>query len=73
MKTPVSAELSAGITAFEIDGLSPANSIRTFRKYNIVASQSPYAISYTRLSPGIINDEEDVEKCLVAVRDIARS
>lgn len=33
----------------------------------MVASKSPYAISYARLSPSLLNTPEQVERCLAEV------
>lgn len=71
LKTPVDAAFSSGITAFEIRGLSPRDSVSTMRKYNIIASQAPYSRSYLRLSPGLLNDENEVDFCLETIRQLA--
>ncbi|MEM8499228.1 MAG: aminotransferase class V-fold PLP-dependent enzyme [Pseudomonadota bacterium] len=71
LKTPMDAGLSSGITAFEIRGLSPIDSVSTMRKYNIIASQAPYSRSYLRLSPGLLNDENEVDFCLETIRQLA--
>ncbi|MFK8020270.1 MAG: aminotransferase class V-fold PLP-dependent enzyme [Pseudomonadales bacterium] len=71
LKTPIDSRLSSGITAFEIEGLGPRDGVKTFREHNIIASQSPYAITYTRLTPGIINSEADVDYCLATARKLA--
>ncbi|MFK7734363.1 MAG: aminotransferase class V-fold PLP-dependent enzyme [Pseudomonadales bacterium] len=67
LKTPQESALSSGITAFEIRGLSPRDSVSTMRKYNIIASQAPYSRSYLRLSPGLLNDESEVDYCIETV------
>jgi len=73
LKTPIDSQLSSGITAFEIEGLGPRDGVKTFREHNIIASQSPYAITYTRLTPGIINSEADVDYCLATAHKLARA
>ena len=73
LKTPIDSQLSSGITAFEIVGLGPQSGVKTFRAHNIIASQSPYAITYTRLTPGIINSEADVDYCLATAHKLARA
>ncbi len=68
VKTPLNTEISSGITAFEVRGLSPRDSVSTLRKYGIIASQAPYSRSYLRLSPGLLNNEAEVDFCLDTIR-----
>lgn len=70
LHTPVSAELSSGINCFEIDGMTPAEVVARLYERNIVGSTSPYRTSYARLTPCIINTEEEVEACIRAVEEI---
>ena len=37
----------------------------------IVATVSPYATSYARLAPGLLNSPEEVDQVLAAVRSLA--
>jgi hypothetical protein len=37
----------------------------------VIASASPYKVSYPRLAPSLVNDEHQVEEALRAVRTIA--
>jgi isopenicillin-N epimerase len=37
----------------------------------VIASTSPYKVSYVRLSPSLVNDEHEIEAALRALRDIA--
>lgn len=39
----------------------------------IIASTSPYAVTYVRLAPSLVNTPEEVDTAIRAVRDIARS
>ena len=61
LHTPLSADLSAGIICFEVDGYQPEQVVEHFLGGNIIASTSPYRISYARLSPSLINNEREVE------------
>lgn len=65
--TPMSPELSAGIICFEVDGHTPTEVVEELREDGIVASTSPYRVSYVRLAPSIINDEEEVSRSVGAV------
>lgn len=71
LHTPMSDELSAGIVCFEVEGTSPNDVVRRLARERIVASTSPYAVSYARLAPGLLNDEQEVDICLKAVRAMA--
>lgn len=67
LHTPMSPELSAGIICFEVDGHTPTEVVEELREDGIVASTSPYPVSYVRLAPSIINDEDEVERSVGAV------
>lgn len=70
LRTPMSSALSAGIICFEIDGMAPDQVVERLHAKKIIASTSPYKISYSRLSFGVANSEADVERSLKAVRDL---
>jgi isopenicillin-N epimerase len=72
LHTPRSQELSSGLVCFDVDGLSPAAVVSRLRERGIVASRTPYATSHARLTPGLLNSEEEVEFALGAVRDLRR-
>jgi selenocysteine lyase/cysteine desulfurase len=69
--TPTSGELSAGLVAFEIEGVSATEVVRRLLAQRIVASTSPYAVSYARLAPSLVNTPEEVDRAAQAVRAIA--
>jgi selenocysteine lyase/cysteine desulfurase len=69
--TPLASDVSAGITAFEVAGLKPEQVVARLLEKNIVASTSPYRVSYARLSAGLMNDEQEVDTALRAVRGLA--
>lgn len=68
LRTPMSSDLSAGIICFEINGMAPDEVVSRLRAKKVIASTSPYKITYPRLSFGIANSEEDVERSIKAVR-----
>lgn len=70
LHTPVSAELSSGVNCFEIDGMTPPEVVARLHEKHIIGSTSPYRESYARLTPCIINTEEEVEACIRAVKEI---
>ena len=69
--TPRSAELSAGLVSFEVEGLKPGEVVQRLLARNIMASTSPYAITYARLAPSLVNTEEEVERAVRAVAEIS--
>ena len=69
--TPMAADVSAGIVAFEVAGLKPEQVVAKLLEKNVVASTSPYRVTYARLSAGLINDEQEIETALRAVRGLA--
>lgn len=64
---PLGRELAAGITCFDVAGLSPAAVVKALLAKRIVASTSPYTVSYARLSAGLMNTPEDVDRAVAAV------
>jgi isopenicillin-N epimerase len=71
LHTPRDATLSAGINCFEVDGIKPEDVVAKLLERKIVASTSPYAVTYARLSAGLMNTPEQVDKAVAAVRAIA--
>ena len=71
LRTPMSPELSAGITCFEIKGLAPDAAVQKLRAQNIVASVTPYKTLYVRLSPSLLTTPEQVDQTLAAVKNLA--
>src|SRR5262245_7509229 len=69
--TPMAADVSGGITCFEVAGLKPEQVVAKLLEKKIVASTSPYRVTYARLSAGLINDEQEVDAALRAVRGLA--
>jgi isopenicillin-N epimerase len=71
--TPRDRRLSAGITAFEVDGKTPHEAVGLLLTRGVIASTSPYAVTYVRLAPSLVNTPEQVDRALAAVRDVARA
>ncbi|MDX1476786.1 MAG: aminotransferase class V-fold PLP-dependent enzyme [Saprospiraceae bacterium] len=70
LHTPLDPTLSAGINCFQIGQHSAMDLVAAFHARRIIASASPYRVSYARLTPCIINTEEEVDRCLQAVAGI---
>ena len=71
--TPLSPELSAGINCFIVGDLEADDTVKRFYDKGVIASSSPYRKSYARLTPCVINTEEEVERSLSILDDIAKS
>ncbi|PZD73763.1 Isopenicillin N epimerase [Acaryochloris thomasi RCC1774] len=69
--TPVDQDVSAAIVCFDVDGSSPQQVVDGLREQNIIASTTPYATSYARVSLGIYNTSEEIERTLRAIRELA--
>ena len=66
--TPSADSLSAGIVCFDVDGLSAEVVVERLRRRHIIATTTPYATSYARLTPSIYNTPEEIETTLREIR-----
>lgn len=73
LHTPPDAAMSSGITCFEIAGHRNAEVVRRLAEQKITASTTPYAAGYARLSPGLLNDEDEIARTIDVLRRIATS
>lgn len=73
LHTPRDPALSAGINCFEVKGKTPEQVVAALLQRMILASTSPYAVTYARLSGGLMNTPDQIDQALSAVREIARS
>ena len=72
LHTPRSKDLSAGIVCFDVKGLTQNQVVhRLLERHQIVASTTPYRISYARVAFGLQNTTEEVEKTLAAIRTLS--
>jgi isopenicillin-N epimerase len=71
LHTPRDSALSAGICCFEVKGQTTGQVVKALLARKVVASSSPYAVSYARLSAGIFNTPDEVDQALAAVRAAA--
>lgn len=69
--TPVDPELSAGINCFIVGNLDANETVKRFHDAGVIASSSPYRISYARLTPCVINTEAEVDTSLEILEKIA--
>ncbi len=71
LHTPRDGALSAGICCFEIEGQKPGDVVKKLLASKIIASTSPYAVTYARLAAGVMNTPGEVDKAVAAVRALA--
>ena len=69
--TPRARELNAGMVVFEVKGQKTEDTVGRLLQKRIIGSATPYAVPYARLSCGIMNTPEEVERAVAAVRSIA--
>src|SRR5215467_3353472 len=69
--TPRDPTLSAGIICFQVEGQKTEETVHRLLGHKVIGSSSPYKVSYPRLAPSLVNDEQQVEAALRAVRAIA--
>ena len=65
--TPADPALSAGIVCLDVRGTQPANAVHALREQGIVASATPYRVSYLRLGPSIVTAPEQVDAAADAI------
>jgi len=70
LHTPRDPRLSAGLVAFEVEGLSAEAVVEGLAAKRIVASTSPYRPSYARLAGSLLNTPGEVESVVRAVREL---
>jgi isopenicillin-N epimerase len=68
LRTPRSADLSAGLVCFEMKTLDAPAAVEDLKSKRILASVTPYATRYVRFGPTIVNTPEDVDVALRAIR-----
>ncbi|MCM1981611.1 aminotransferase class V-fold PLP-dependent enzyme [Lyngbya confervoides] len=62
--TPIDQRLSAAIVCFDLAGMDPSQVVLKLQAHKIIASTTPYEVSYARLTPGIYNTPEEVDRVL---------
>ena len=69
--TPRDENLSAGMACFDVKGMKAGEVVSRLLAQKIIASTTPYRVSYARLACGIVNTPEEVERTLGAIRRLA--
>ena len=68
--TPRDENLSAGIVCFDVKGMKPEEVVKRLLEQRIVASTTPYRVSYARVACSIVNTVQEVETVLRAIRNV---
>ncbi len=71
LHTPLAESLSSGLVCFEVARLPAPEVIKRLLARRIIASVTPYATQYARLSPGILNSPEEMDTVLREIRALA--
>jgi isopenicillin-N epimerase len=66
--TPMSERLSAGLVCFEVRNMPATEVVKRLLARKIIASVTPYATAYARLSPGLLNTPDQIEAVLREIR-----
>jgi isopenicillin-N epimerase len=68
--TPRDENLSAGIVCFDVKGMKPEQVVKHLLDQRIVASTTPYRVSYARLACSVVNTPQEVDTVLRAIRQL---
>lgn len=71
LHTPLDDSLSAGLVCFDVRGMAPQAVVAHLAARRIVATTTPYAPSYARLAPGLLNSPEQVDAVLREIWSLA--
>lgn len=69
--TPMSTELSSGLTCFDVDGVAAGTVVKRMHDKGIIMSSTPYRESYARFAPSLINNENEIDTALAEIRAMA--
>lgn len=68
--TPRGSKLSAGLICFDVKGTRPQEVVAKLLEKKVIASNSPYRVTYARLAPSLLNTPEELEKTLGYIRSM---
>ncbi len=71
LHTPIDSTYCSGIVCFEIKDVLPKDFVAKMRAQNIIATSTPYKVSYCRVSFSIANTPAEIEQVADAVLKIA--
>ncbi|TDI37603.1 MAG: aminotransferase class V-fold PLP-dependent enzyme [Acidobacteria bacterium] len=70
LRTPMAEALSGALVCFDVEGMKPDEVVAALAKKDIIATGTPYRVRYARLTPGLLNSEEEIETTLRAVSEL---
>ena len=68
--TPRDENLSAGMVCFDVKGMKPDQAVKRLLDQRIIASTTPYRLSYARVACGVVNTPQEVDMVLRAIRQL---
>jgi isopenicillin-N epimerase len=68
--TPRDENLSAGMVCFDVKGMKPAQVVKRLLDQRIVASTTPYRLTYPRVACSVVNTLDEVDTVLRAIRGL---
>ena len=68
--TPRDENLSAGMVCFDVKGIKPDQAVKRLLDQRIIASTTPYRLSYARVACGVVNTPQEVDMVLRAIRQL---
>jgi isopenicillin-N epimerase len=71
LHTPRDENLSAGMVCFDVKGMKPEQVVKQLLDQRIIASTTPYRVSYARVAFGVVNTPQEVDQVLRAIRNLA--
>jgi isopenicillin-N epimerase len=69
--TPQAEALSSGLVCFEVAGQTAKSIVEHLHTRKIIASETPYATSYARFSPSLLNTPEEIDRAVGEIRALA--
>lgn len=70
LHTPMAAELSSGMVCFDYKDMAPDDLVKAMHAKGIIISSTPYRQSHARFAPSLINNEQEIEQTLAALRTV---
>ena len=71
LRTPRSPSLSAGLVCLEVRGLPPEEVVDRLLRRGVIATVTPYAESYARVAPSVLNTPAEIDGALRALASLA--
>ncbi len=69
--TPRDENFSAGMVCFDVKGMKPEQVVKRLLDKRIIASTTPYRVSYARLSCSVVNTPQEIDAALRAIRNLS--